>query len=60
MLRMSDLPKTFWAEAVQCAVYLINRSPSVPLGLDIPEKAWKGHDPIYSHLKVINCIYLCK
>ncbi|CAN0905823.1 Retrovirus-related Pol polyprotein from transposon TNT 1-94, partial [Linum grandiflorum] len=52
MLRMSDLPKTFWAEAVQCAVYLINRSPSIPLGLDIPYRAWKGRDPTYSHLRV--------
>ena len=55
MLRMSDLPKTFWGEAVQCAVYLINRAPSVPLGLDIPERAWFGCDPIYSHLKVFGC-----
>lgn len=55
MLKMSDLPKTFWAEAVQTAVYLINRSPSIPLGLDIPEGAWKGCDPKYSHLRVFGC-----
>ena len=55
MLRMSDLPKTFWAEAVQCAVYLINRSPSIPLDLDIPMRAWKGCAPSYSHLRVFGC-----
>ena len=52
MLKMSDLPKTFQAEAVQTAVYLINRSPSI---LDILERAWKGSDPTYSHLRVFGC-----
>lgn len=55
MLKMSDLPKSFWAEAVNTAVYLINRSPSIPLGLDIPERAWKGCDPVYTHLRVFGC-----
>lgn len=55
MLKMSNLPKTFWGEAVNCAVYLINRAPSVPLDFDIPERAWRGSDPTYSHLKVFGC-----
>ena len=36
MLRMANLPKSFWGEAVVTACYLINRSPSVPLDFDIP------------------------
>ena len=32
--------------------YLINRSPSVPLEFDIPERVWTGKDVSYSHLKV--------
>lgn len=55
MLKMSDLPKSFWAKAVKTAVYLINRSPSIPLGLDIPERTWKECDPTYSHLRVFGC-----
>lgn len=55
MLNMSKLPKSFWAEAVKTAVYVINRAPSVPLGFEIPEKAWKGSDPSYSHLRVFGC-----
>lgn len=55
MLRMAKLPKPFWGEAVQTACYLINRSPSVPLGFDIPERVWSGHDIKYSHLKVFGC-----
>uniref|UniRef100_A0A2N9GFS8 Integrase catalytic domain-containing protein n=1 Tax=Fagus sylvatica TaxID=28930 RepID=A0A2N9GFS8_FAGSY len=55
MLRMAKLPKSFWAEAVQTACYLINRSPSVPLDFDIPERVWTGEDASYAHLKVFGC-----
>jgi len=34
---------------------MINRSPSVPLGFDIPERIWSGHDISYSHWKVFGC-----
>ena len=37
------------------ACYLINRSPSVPLGFDILERVWTGKDVSYSHLKVFGC-----
>ena len=52
MLRMAKLPKTFWGEAVRTACYLINRSPSVPLEFDIPERVWTNKELSYSHLKV--------
>ncbi|GKU85719.1 hypothetical protein SLEP1_g345 [Rubroshorea leprosula] len=55
MLRMTTLPKPFWGEAINTAVYLINRSPSVPLNFEIPEKAWMGKDVGYSHLRVFGC-----
>ncbi|GKV31082.1 hypothetical protein SLEP1_g39821 [Rubroshorea leprosula] len=55
MLRMATLPKPFWGEAVNTAVYLINQSPSVPLNFEIPEKAWTGKDVGYSHLRVFGC-----
>ena len=42
-------------EAVQTTCYLINKSPSVPLGFDIPERVWSGHDISYSHLEVFRC-----
>uniref|UniRef100_A0A2N9EWM8 Integrase catalytic domain-containing protein n=1 Tax=Fagus sylvatica TaxID=28930 RepID=A0A2N9EWM8_FAGSY len=51
MLRMAKLPKSFWAEAVQTACYLINRSPSVQLDFDIPEIVWTREDASYAHLK---------
>ena len=52
MLRMANLPKSLWGEAVVTACYLINRSPSVFLGFDIPERVWTRKDVSYSHLKV--------
>jgi transposase InsO family protein len=55
MLRMAKLPKSFWAEAVQTACYLINRSPSVQLDFDIPEIVWTREDASYAHLKVFRC-----
>uniref|UniRef100_A0A2N9EH16 Integrase catalytic domain-containing protein n=1 Tax=Fagus sylvatica TaxID=28930 RepID=A0A2N9EH16_FAGSY len=55
MLRMAKLPKSFWAKAVQTACYLINRSSSVPLDFDIPERVWTGEDASYAHLKVFGC-----
>ena len=55
MLRMANLPKSFWGEAVVIACYLINRSPLVPLGFDIPERVWTRKDVSYSHLKVFGC-----
>ncbi|KAL3830794.1 hypothetical protein ACJIZ3_019596 [Penstemon smallii] len=56
MRMQSGLPKMFWAEAVNIAAYLINRSPSVPLEHKIPEEVWSGKDVKLSHLKVFGCI----
>ena len=42
ILAHSKLPKTFWAEALTTATYVINRSPSVPLDGDTPQKVWTG------------------
>ena len=35
--------------------YLINRSPSAPLGFDVPKKVWTGKQISYNHLKVFVC-----
>lgn len=34
------LPKTFWANAVSTAAYLLNQGPSVPMNLIFPEGMW--------------------
>ncbi|PKI47865.1 hypothetical protein CRG98_031739 [Punica granatum] len=50
------LPKTFWANAVNTATFLINRGPSVPLDNSIPEEAWSGKEVNLSFLKVFGCV----
>ncbi|KAE8658140.1 Retrovirus-related Pol polyprotein from transposon TNT 1-94 [Hibiscus syriacus] len=40
----AGLPKHFWAEAVNMACYLINRSPRASLAGKVAEEVWTGHD----------------
>ena len=51
----SCLGKRFWAEAVNTAVYLINRTPCKGLKELVPVEAWSGKKPNLSHLKVFGC-----
>ncbi|RVW30557.1 Retrovirus-related Pol polyprotein from transposon TNT 1-94 [Vitis vinifera] len=56
-MRLHDgLPKTFWADAVSTAAYLINRGPSIPMEFKLPEKVWSGKEVKFSHLKVFGCV----
>ena len=55
MLSHAKLPKSNWAEAMT-TVYLINRSPSVPLKGDVPLWVWSGKDVSYKHRKVFGCL----
>ena len=52
LLAKSGLPDTFWAEAVNTANYLRNRSPTASLGGRTPYEAWTGKVPSVSHLRV--------
>lgn len=51
MLHGAGLPKSFWAEAVSTAAYLVNRSPTSGHG-KTPEEVWSGKTPDLSHLRV--------
>ena len=51
----AGLPLQFWAEAVDTAVYLINRGPSSSLDGGILEEAWIGKMVNYSFLKIFGC-----
>lgn len=43
MLIHSKLPKTFWAEALNIACYLVNRSPSTIIGCKTPIERWSEY-----------------
>jgi hypothetical protein len=55
MLADSSILKTFWAEAPNIAIYLLNRSPASSID-KTPYEAWHGHKPDLSHLRVFGCV----
>ena len=55
MLQTAGLAKSFWAEAVKTACYVINRSPSTAIGLKTPMEMWQGKPPNYSSLHIFGC-----
>ena len=52
----AGLPKTFWADAVSTAAYLINQGPSVPMEFRLPKEVLSGKEVKFSHLKVFCCV----
>ncbi|GAU49327.1 hypothetical protein TSUD_136420 [Trifolium subterraneum] len=56
MLKSKRLPKKLWAEAVACAVYLSNRSPTRSVLGKTSQEAWSGRKPGISHLRVFGSI----
>jgi len=56
MLKTKRMPKNFWAEAVNCVVYLSNRCPTKSLWNKTPQEAWSGRKPSVSHLRVFGSI----
>ncbi|CAN1222821.1 Retrovirus-related Pol polyprotein from transposon TNT 1-94 [Linum grandiflorum] len=56
MLKSKNLPKELWAEAVDCAVYLLNRSPTKNIWNQTPQEAWSRRKPTVSHLRVFGSV----
>lgn len=52
MLQDADLEKKYWAEAVNTACYLKNRSPSAAIKNATPQGLWTGSKVDLSNLKV--------
>ena len=51
----AGFPLQFWADAVNNAIYLINRGPSSTLDGGIPEEAWTGKKVNYSFFRTFGC-----
>ncbi|KAE8727661.1 hypothetical protein F3Y22_tig00005406pilonHSYRG00056 [Hibiscus syriacus] len=56
MLRDASLEKSFWAEAVNTACYLVNRAPSTAIELMTPMEMWTGKPADYSNLHMFGSI----
>ncbi|KAL4289903.1 hypothetical protein GQ457_14G000940 [Hibiscus cannabinus] len=56
MLKAKCLPKSFWAEAIHTAAYVLNRSPTSALTHLTPFEAFQGRKPKVTHFKVFGCV----
>eukprot|EP00253_Pinus_taeda_P020910 PITA_20910 len=56
MLKAKHLPHEYWAEAVTCAVYILNRCPTKAVMSKIPEEAWSGQKQTVTHMRVFGCV----
>ena len=45
----------YWAEAINCANYIVNRTPTKFLQGITPEEAWSKIKPDVSHFHVFGC-----
>eukprot|EP00253_Pinus_taeda_P017073 PITA_17073 len=56
MLKAKHLPNDYWAEAVNCAAYILNRCPTKAMMNKVPEEAWSGRKQGVTHMKVFGCV----
>lgn len=56
MIIHSKLNKSFWGEAVLCATYLLNRSPTATLENVTPAELFYNRKPDLKNLKVFGCL----
>ena len=55
MLSGKHIPKTFWPEAVNWTMHILNRSPTFAVRSKTPEEAWNVIKPSVSHFRVFGC-----
>ncbi|GJV18246.1 transposable element [Tanacetum coccineum] len=56
LLLNAGLDRSFWAEALNTACYLINRSPATAIDCKTPIEVWSGKPADYSKLCVFGCL----
>ena len=49
------MPQSFWGETLNTIVHVLNLTPCVPLGSEVPNIIWSGKDISYSLLCVFGC-----
>lgn len=56
LLQEAGLSKAYWAEAVNTAVYLKNRSPTIAVAGVVPEERWSNKKVDIKHLRVFGSV----
>ncbi|GJW88831.1 ribonuclease H-like domain, reverse transcriptase, RNA-dependent DNA polymerase [Tanacetum coccineum] len=60
MMKATNMPQNFWAEAVRHAIYILNSVPTKALEDITPYEAIKQRKPNLENLKVFGCIAYAK
>nr|GEX83346.1 zinc finger, CCHC-type [Tanacetum cinerariifolium] len=60
MMKATEMPQDFWAEAVRHAIYILNSVPTKALEDITPYEAIKGKNPNLKDLRVSGCIAYAK
>ncbi|KAA3479439.1 Retrovirus-related Pol polyprotein from transposon TNT 1-94 [Gossypium australe] len=53
LLAMSRVPKSFWPEAVNWSLHILNK---IAVRNMTPEEAWNGRQPAVDHFRIFGCI----
>jgi hypothetical protein len=56
MLKEKKLPGTFWGEAMNCVVYILNRTVTKGTNENTPYELWTGSTPVVQDLRTFGCI----
>ena len=56
MLKASGLPGSFWGEAANTVVYILNRTTTRGTGGRTPYELWNGSTPAVHHLRTFGCM----
>ena len=56
LLIRSCIPKSFWPEAVNWRIHILNRSPTLAVQNMTPEEAWSGRKPVVDHFRIFGCV----
>ena len=56
LLTRRRIPKSFWPEAVNWSIHILNRNPTFAVQNLTLEEAWSGRKPAVDHFKIFGCI----
>ena len=56
LLTRGRVPRTFWPEAVNWSIHVLNRSPTFAVQNKTPEEAWSGRRPAVDHFRIFGCL----
>ena len=56
LLTRSSVSKTFWPEAVNWSVHILNKRLTLAVQNMTPEEAWSGQRPVVGHFRIFGCV----